>query len=77
MPGGGGLHALERLAQHSPRIPVLIVSMYPEEQYGLRVMKAGASGYINKDSVTEELIKAVQIVLDGGKYISEKAPFGN
>ena len=53
-----------------PKLPVLVLSMHPEDQYGKRVLKAGASGYLNKDSAPEELIKAVRKVLAGGRYVS-------
>jgi two-component system, NarL family, invasion response regulator UvrY len=53
-----------------PDLPVLILSMHPERQYGRRVLKAGASGYLNKDSAPEELIKAIRKLLAGGRYVS-------
>jgi len=71
MPGGGGIHALEEFSRQEIRVPVLIVSMFPEEQYALRVRKAGAMGYITKDTVTENLINAVQAVLAGQNYFSD------
>src|SRR5437868_8351895 len=70
MPGRSGLDALNQIKQISPALPVLILSVHPEEQYALRVLKAGASGYLNKDSAPNELVKAVQRVLLGKKYIS-------
>ena len=70
MPGRNGLDALKQIKQTSPELPVLIVSMYPEDQYALRVLKAGASGYLNKYSIHEELIKAIQTVLLGKKFIN-------
>ena len=70
MPGRSGLESLRDIKQHSPKIPVLVLSLYPEEQYATRVLKAGASGYINKDAALTELIKAVQRVLQGRKYIT-------
>lgn len=70
MPGRSGLDALQQIKQMSPNLPVLILSFHPEEHYALRVLKAGASGYLNKGSATEELVKAVQTVLLGKKYIS-------
>ena len=69
MPGRSGLEALRQVKDIKPEIPVLIMSMHPEDQYALRVLKAGASGYLNKDSVHEELIKAIQTVRIGRKYI--------
>ncbi|HEV7621973.1 MAG TPA: response regulator transcription factor [Flavisolibacter sp.] len=70
MPGRSGLDALKQIKQISPQLPVLIMSMYPAEQYALRVLKAGASGYLSKDSIHDELIKAVQTVLRGRKFIT-------
>ena len=71
MPGGGGLEALRQMAQQDVRIPVLILSIYPEDQYALRVMKAGAAGYLNKDAAPEELVTAVNRILSGRRYITE------
>ncbi len=70
MPGRSGLDALQQIKQIYPDLPVLILSIHPEEHYALRVLKAGASGYLSKDSASEELVKAVQTVLLGKKYIS-------
>ncbi len=70
MPGRSGLDALREIKQYSPKIPVLVLSIYPEDQYATRVLKAGASGYINKDTAPTELVKAVQRVLQGRKYIT-------
>jgi two-component system invasion response regulator UvrY len=70
MPGGGGMVALHDIMEKKPGLPVLFFSTYPEEQYAMRVIKAGAAGYLNKDSPTEELIKAVHQVLSGKKYIA-------
>lgn len=70
MPGGGGLEVLKQLKSHKPRLPVLVLSMYPEEQYALRVLKAGASGYLSKEGAPGELIQAVRKVAQGMKYIS-------
>jgi len=58
MPGRSALEALQQIKQSSPKIPVLILSIYPEEQYAVRVLKAGASGYINKDIAPKELVNA-------------------
>lgn len=60
---GGGLEALHGICQQVPGIPVLILSIYPEEQYALRVIKAGAAGYLNKDTVPEDLVNTVQKIL--------------
>ncbi len=70
MPGGGGLEALLRIREKTPETPVLILSIYPEEQYALRVIKAGASGYLNKDAAPEQLVTAVQRVLSGKRYLT-------
>jgi two-component system invasion response regulator UvrY len=70
MPGRSGLEALLQIRQINASLPVLILSMHSEDQYGLRVIKAGAVGYLNKDSVHDELIKAIQTVMLGRKYIT-------
>jgi DNA-binding NarL/FixJ family response regulator len=70
MPGRSGLEALKQIKQALPKLPVLIMSMYPEDQYALRVLKAGASGYLSKELIHDELIKAIQTVLRGKKYIT-------
>ena len=70
MPGRSGLDALQQIKQIHPELPVLILSIHPEEHYALRVLKAGASGYLSKGSASDELVKAVQTVLLGKKYIS-------
>jgi DNA-binding NarL/FixJ family response regulator len=70
MPGRSGLDILSDLQRTQPKVPVLVLSMYAEGQYGKRVLKAGASGYMNKESAPEELIKAMQKVLAGGRYVS-------
>jgi two-component system, NarL family, invasion response regulator UvrY len=70
MPGRSGLDVLRDLQGVKPGLPVLVLSMHPEDQYGKRVLKAGASGYMNKESAPEELIKAIRKVLAGGRYVS-------
>ena len=70
MPGRDGLDVLKNLKALRPRLPVLVLSMHPEGQYGNRVRKAGASGYVNKESASEELMKAVRKLLGGGRYVS-------
>lgn len=70
MPGRGGLDILKEIRQKRPGLPVLILSVYPEEQYAVRVLKAGASGYITKESAPNELINAINMVFKGKKYIS-------
>lgn len=71
MPGRSGLEALQQIKQVHPKLPVLILSIHPEEQYAIRVLKAGASGYLSKDSAPDELVNAVQRVLLGKKYITD------
>jgi DNA-binding NarL/FixJ family response regulator len=70
MPGRSGLDVLRDLKVMRPKLPVLVLSMHPEDQYGKRILKAGASGYMNKDSAPEELIKAIRKVQAGGRYVS-------
>lgn len=70
MPGRGGIDTLKQLKILKPKIPILILSMYPEEQYAIRAIKAGASGYLTKESAPEELIGAIKKVALGGKYVS-------
>ncbi|HLY61479.1 MAG TPA: response regulator transcription factor [Terriglobia bacterium] len=70
MPGRSGVDVLGELKEIRPKMPVLVLSMHPEDQYAKRVLKAGASGYMNKESAPEELIKAIQKVLSGGRYVS-------
>ncbi len=70
MPGRSGLDALSQIRQVAPQLPVLIMSMYPEDQYALRVLKAGASGYLGKDNIHDDIIKAIQTVQLGKKYIT-------
>jgi DNA-binding NarL/FixJ family response regulator len=66
----GGVEVLKELKQLRPRLPVLILSMHSEEQYARRAFKAGAAGYITKGSPREELVKAINKVIEGGVYIS-------
>ena len=70
MPGRSGLDALHQIRLSYPSLPVLIMSMYPEDQYALRVLKAGASGYLGKDNIHEDIIKAIHTVLLGKKFIT-------
>jgi two-component system, NarL family, invasion response regulator UvrY len=70
MPGRSGLDALQQIKPMRPNLPVLILSIHPEEQYALRVLKAGASGYLSKDMAPDELVNAVQKVMLGKKYIT-------
>jgi two-component system, NarL family, invasion response regulator UvrY len=70
MPGMDGLDVLKQVKIEKPHIPVVILTIHPESQYALRILKAGASGYLTKESASEELIKAIRKVHGGGKYIS-------
>lgn len=70
MPGKSGLETLKDIRMEDQALPVLILTMHPEEQYAVRVLKAGASGYLTKESAPEELITAIRKVTNGGKYIS-------
>jgi two-component system, NarL family, invasion response regulator UvrY len=70
MPGRDGLEALKELRRERPKLPVLILSIHPEDQFGLRVLKAGAAGYMSKETAPDELVKAVRKVFAGGKYLS-------
>jgi two-component system invasion response regulator UvrY len=70
MPGRSGLDLLADLKQRRPELPVLVLSMHPEDQYGKRVLKAGASGYMNKEAAPEDLVIAIRKILSGGVYVS-------
>ncbi len=80
MPGRSGLDVLLEVKRDFPNLPVLILSLHPEDQYALRMLKAGASGYVTKESASEELIQAIRKVASGGRYMSmplaEKLVFG-
>lgn len=70
MPGENGLDVLKRIRQSYPRLPVLVVSMHPEEQYAVRILRAGASGYITKDASPDALVEAVRKAASGRKVVS-------
>lgn len=70
MPGRSGLDALKEIKALKPNMRVLVLSVHSEDQFAVRVLKAGASGFLNKDSAPEELVKAVRKVLGGGRYVS-------
>jgi DNA-binding NarL/FixJ family response regulator len=70
MPGRSGLDALHQIRQSFPKLPVLIMSMYPEDQYALRVLKAGASGYLGKETIHDDIVKAIETVRLGKKFIT-------
>lgn len=71
MPGRSGLDALQQIKQLSPKLPVLIMSMHPESQYAIRVIKAGASGYLGKETIHDDLIRAIETVKLGKKFITQ------
>ena len=70
MPGLSGLDILKEIKKIKPKLPVLVLTMYSEDQFAIRSIKAGASGYLTKDSAPDELIKAIKKLLEGGKYVS-------
>ena len=70
MPDRSGLDILKQLRSERPKLPVLVLSMYAEDQYAVRVLKAGGSGYLTKDSMPDELVKALRKVVSGGTYVS-------
>lgn len=70
LPGRGGLDVLKQLKAIKPKLPVLILSMHPEEQYAIRSLRAKASGYLTKESAPDELIDAIRKVVKGKKYIT-------
>ena len=70
LPGQSGVDILKQIKLIKPELPVLILSMYPEEQYAIRTLRAGASGYLTKDSVPDELIEALRTVSLGKRYIT-------
>jgi DNA-binding NarL/FixJ family response regulator len=70
MPDRGGLDILRNIQASQPQLRVLVVSGYPERQYAVNVLKAGAAGYLQKEAASEELIRAVNVVLSGRRYVS-------
>ena len=70
MPGKSGLDALKDLKQVCPKLPVLVLSAYPEDQLARRMLKAGAAGYLTKDSAPNDLVQALRKILGGGKFVS-------
>jgi DNA-binding NarL/FixJ family response regulator len=70
MPGKSGLDILDEMKRLRPRLPILLLSMHPEEQFARRALKTGAAGYLTKESVPEELKEAVRKVVAGGRYVS-------
>jgi len=70
MPGRSGLEVLEEFKKLQPKTPVLIVSVFPEEEYALRALKLGAAGYVSKECASDELVAAVRKALSGGRYVT-------
>lgn len=70
MPGTSGLEALKELKKEQPKVPVLILTSHSEEQYAIRVLKAGASGYMSKETAPESLIEGIRKIIRGGNYVS-------
>ncbi len=70
IPDSNGIELLKQVKHDRPNLPVLILSMFPEDQYAIRAIKAGAAGYLNKESAPEELVQAINKILQGGEYIS-------
>jgi two-component system invasion response regulator UvrY len=71
MPDRSGFDILKELKHEQPDLPVLVLSIHAEEQFAVRLLKAGASGYLTKENAPDELVKAIRKVVDGGKYISQ------
>ena len=69
-PGQSGLEVLKQIKANTPKVPVLILSMYPPQEYAIRCITAGASGYLNKENISDELIVAVNQILTGRKYLN-------
>ena len=70
MPGRNGLDVLKEVKRKWPTLPVLVLSMHPEDQFAIRILRAGAAGYITKERAPEELVGALRKVCSGGKYVS-------
>lgn len=70
MPGRSAIETMKEMRQLKPRLQIIFLSAHPEEQYAVRVLKAGAAGYVNKMSASEEIIKAIKKAYDGGRYVS-------
>lgn len=70
LPDKSGLDVLKQLKSAYPNLPIFVLSVHQEEEYAVRVLKAGASGYLSKESAPEELVKAVRKILSGGRYVS-------
>lgn len=72
MPGGSAVDALREVRGDHPKLPVLVLSMYPEEQYALRMFRAGANGYLTKTAIPAELVQAIKKLLGGGNYVTPR-----
>src|SRR6478672_11391096 len=72
LPGMNGLELLKEIKRYKKNLPVLILSVYPEDQIAVRVLKAGASGFVSKETAPEQLVGAIRKILAGGKHISEQ-----
>ena len=70
MPGRGGIDLIKEIKSRRPKLPILVLTMYSEDQYAVRAFKNGASGYVSKESAPEELTNAVRKVLSGGRYVT-------
>jgi two-component system invasion response regulator UvrY len=70
MPGRSGLDALKEIKKNKPALPVLVLSIHPEDQFATRALRAGAAGYMTKETAPEELVNAIYKVMEGGKYVS-------
>ena len=70
MPGRSGLDVLKEIKRERPQVPVLVLSMHPEDQFAVRVLRAGAAGYMTKESAPNELVTAINKVIAGGTYVS-------
>lgn len=71
MPGRNGIDLIKQVKAEQPKLPILILSMHQEHQYAVRAIRAGASGYLNKDSASELLVSAIRKVVDGGMFVSQ------
>ncbi|HXT68875.1 MAG TPA: response regulator transcription factor [Vicinamibacterales bacterium] len=71
MPGRGGFDVLQEVRRLRPSLPVVVLSMYPEEEFAPRVLRAGANGYLNKETAPDELVRAIRTVVSGGRYVSQ------
>ena len=70
LPDGSGIDLLRQIRPHKPELPILILSMHPEEQFAVNLLRAGATGYITKDAVPQQVVLAIRTLLNGRKYIS-------